>query len=349
MDQEKIIKIRENKKAVKEDLLSIIKIVSPGTPLRNAIDGILRSRKGGLIVVENSHTNKILDGGFKLNTKFTSQRLIELAKMDGAIILSNNMKRIMHANVTLMPDNTIQTTETGTRHKAAERTAKMTGALTIAISERKNQIHLYYKEFKYHVRNKSEVLRVANETLQILEKQRELFDRNLDYLNFLEMRDDINIQQAAKVIQKGKIMQGILKLNERTILELGNESVAIKLRIKEIMRDVEKETDLVIKDYTNLNPKRSKNLLDNLSYEELIDTENIMLALAQNGNSEIENFQGWRILSKTHLSEKEISSLLKDFNNLLGILRAKKEDFVPFIGEEKAIVLEKDIERIKSR
>jgi diadenylate cyclase len=157
--QTTIVEIKTPKEASKEEFLSVLKIVSPGTALRAAIDNIVDARKGGLIVVDNSLVNGIIDGGFRVNTRFTPQKLLELAKMDGAIILSKDMKRINHANVTLAPDNKIPTQETGTRHKAAERAAKMTGTLTIAISERRNQIHIYYKNFRYHLREKSEILR----------------------------------------------------------------------------------------------------------------------------------------------------------------------------------------------
>jgi len=128
--------------ATKEEFLSVLKLVSPGKSLRTAIDSIVDARKGGLIVVENSMVEGIIDGGFRVKTKFTPQKLLELAKMDGAIILSKDLRKILSANVTLIPTSKIPTQETGTRHKAAERTAKMTGTLTIAISERKNQIQI---------------------------------------------------------------------------------------------------------------------------------------------------------------------------------------------------------------
>ncbi|MEM3113123.1 MAG: DNA integrity scanning diadenylate cyclase DisA [Candidatus Pacearchaeota archaeon] len=347
--QTTIIEIKHSGHSTNEEFLNILKMVSPGTSLRSGIDGIVEAKKGALIVLENENVNRIIDGGFKINAKFTPQKLIELSKMDGAIVLSKDIKRVIYANVMLVPDSKIPSQETGTRHKAAERTAKMTGTLTIAISERKNQINIYYKDLKYHLKDKSEILRRATETLQILEKQRELFDVNIERLNYLEIFNDLNIIQAAKVIQKGKIMQKILESQEKTLIELGNEAGAIKLRIKELMKDVEKETDLVIKDYTKLNLKKSKILLDNLSYEELIDNENILLALAQNENNQVELIKGWRILSKTHLDENEISKIINELNDLQVILESKKEKFEQIIGNEKAIILAKDLARIKNQ
>ena len=338
-----------NKQIIEEEFLDILKMIAPGTLIRSAIDGIIDAKKGGLIVIENEKLYPLLDGGFKINAKFTPQRLIELSKLDGAIVLSLDTKRIMYANVTLIPDSRILTKETGTRHKAAERTAKEIGTLTIAISERKNHTHLYYKNLKYFLKDKSEVLRRATETLQILEKQRELFDIHLEKLNHFEIFNDININQACKVIQKGKSMQKIIESQEKNLIELGNEATITKLRIKELMKDVEKETDLIIKDYTKVNLKKSKLLLSNLQYEELMDSDNIRSALAQDEFGATEAINGWRLLSKTNLSEKEIAQLVNELQWLPNILNAKSEKIEMILGSDKAKEFLIEIERIKNK
>ena len=347
--QTTIIELKPDANPTKEEFLNILKSIAPGTPLRAAVDNIVEAKKGGLIVIENDLTHNIIDGGFRINSKFTPQKLLELAKMDGAIILSPDARRIMFSNVTLVPESKIKSEETGTRHKAAERTAKMTGTLTIAISERKNQINIYYKNLKYHIRRKSEILRKATETLQILEKQRELFDLYVERLNYHEIFNDLNLIQASKVIQKGKTMEKILSSQERTLIELGNEAVALKFRIRELMQGVSKEVDLTIKDYTNLNLKKSKILLDNLKYDELIDVENVLLSLAQNENNPLNTIPGWRILTKTCLKEQEINLMLKELNDLNTILESKDKDYKKIIGPEKSLVLNKELKRIKNQ
>lgn len=338
----------KEEKVKKEEFLNMLKLVAPGTGLRTAIEGVVNSGKGALIVVENESTNPIIDGGFKINARFTAQRLIELAKMDGAIVLSKDLKKIMYANVLLIPDNKIPTKETGTRHKAAERSAKMTGALVISVSERRKEINFYYKNLKYLIRDTSEILRRTTETLQILEKQRELFDLNLLILNQMEMNNDIHINQACKVIQKGYMMQKIIKNIEKNIIELGNEAQTIKPRIKEVMKDVEKESDLVIKDYTKLNVKKTKKLLESISYDELLETENILTALAQRESKNIESIKGWRILNKTGLEEKEVGTLIQELATLNNILGADKELYSKILSVEKAPSFINDIEKIKN-
>ncbi|MEK6891323.1 MAG: DNA integrity scanning diadenylate cyclase DisA [Nanoarchaeota archaeon] len=346
--QKTIIEIKQNTDATKDEFLSILRLVSPGTNLRQGLNGIVDAKKGALIVVENEKLTDILDGGFKVNCRFTPQRLIELSKMDGAIVLSRDMKRILYANVMLAPEIKIPTKETGTRHKAAERTAKMLSTLTIAVSERKNQINLYYKNIKYHLRPTDEILRHATETLQILEKQRELFDKNIERLNDLEIKNDLNLLPAFKTIQKGKMMEKIVENHEKIFIESGSEGSAIKHRIKELIKDVEKETDLIIKDYTRLNQKKSKNILSNLTYEELADIENISIALAQKESNSIDNIKGWRILSKSNLPEKDIANLLTELKNLENVINAKTEKFSKIIGDDKAWILAKELAKIKT-
>ena len=346
--QTTIIEIKNNQQATKEEFLSILRLIAPGTNLRSALNGIVEAKNGGLIIVENEVVHQVLDGGFKVNCRFTPQRLIELAKMDGAIVLSNDMKRITYANVTLAPDSRIPTKETGTRHKAAERTAKMTGTLAIAVSERKNEINLYYKDIKYHVRSTVEILRRATETLQILEKQRDLFDSNLAKLNQMEIDNDISLRQACKVIQKGKAIEKILDSQEKTLIELGNEATTLKLRIKELMKDVERETDLVIREYTKLNLKKSRNILEGLSYEELLDVENILITLAQKEDNNFNAIKGWRLLSKTSLEEKEIADLVSKFQNLGNIMGAKLDEHKEVLGSEKAETLIKELQRFRN-
>lgn len=121
------------------DLYETLKIVAPGTPLREGLDNIINARIGALIVLGN--TKEVLDivhgGGFYINCEYTPSNIYELAKMDGAIILSTDLKRIIYANSQLLPCHHIHSKETGTRHKTAERVAKQTNTLVISISQKK--------------------------------------------------------------------------------------------------------------------------------------------------------------------------------------------------------------------
>jgi diadenylate cyclase len=345
--QEKIIPVKQNAKVPKEELNSILKLVAPGTHFRTALDSIVKAGKGAIIALENDSLEPLIDGGFRVNCRFTPQRLVELSKMDGAIILSSDLKKIAHANVLLTPDSQIKTNETGTRHKAAERTAKQTESVVIAVSERRHEIVLFYKNARHVVKNTADLLRKANEQLQMLEKHRDLFDSYLEKLNRSELRSHFNLNQSISVIQKGRIIQKISEDLKRFIVELGNEGILLKTRLKEIGYNVEKETDLVIKDYTKIGIKKSKLLLESLSYEELLDTENISRVLAYEKSAAPETVKGWRILSKTGLMEPEIAFLIKETGNLGKAIHGDMDFYKNLFGDERGTQFKEDIERIK--
>ena len=140
--------------------LDFLKLVSPGTSLRTVIDDVLRSDLGAMIVFYSPslQSQNIFEGGFRINSRFTSQKLFELCKMDGAIILSQDLKRILHANVLMNPDTNILSIETGTRHKAAERTARQAHTFVIAISERRKKTTLYHGSSRYYLKSTGELL-----------------------------------------------------------------------------------------------------------------------------------------------------------------------------------------------
>jgi diadenylate cyclase len=331
----------------KEELFNILKLVAPGTNFRTGINSIVQAGKGALIVVENDNLPPILDGGFRVNCRFTPQRLVELSKMDGAIVLSKDLKKISYANVMLTPDSSIKTHETGTRHKAAERTAKQIGGMVIAVSERRHEIALFYKNARHIVKYTAELLRKANEQMQMLEKHRELFDLNLEKLNRAELRGSLNLNHAINVIQKGRIIQKISDDLKKYIIELGNEGTLLKTRLKEITQNVEKETDLVLRDYTKIGSKKSKFLLESLTYDEILDPDNIKRVLAYEKAIKTDFIKGWRILSKTSLMEPEIAMLIKGAGNLGKAIHAEQEIYNQILGEEKAKLFKEEIEKIK--
>ena len=337
----------EHNESTEEEWLGILKIVAPGTNLRAGLDGALKTGKGALIVIENERLQSILDGGFRINARFTPQRLIELTKMDGAIILSKDVKKINYANVLLTPSSAIKSLETGTRHKAAERTAKQIGGLVIAISERKNEITIFYKKIRYPLVHSDVLLRKANENMQLLERQREAFDANLGKLTYLELRNQPSLQQAVNTVQKGMLIQKVSGDLQKYIIELGKEATLLKTRLKEIIADVEKETNLIIKDYTQVDVKKTRYALDFLTYDEILSKDEILKALAFEGSPVTEAIRGWRILSKTSLSESEIAVLIKETGSLGRAIYSSGTYYKKIFGDDRAKRFEDDLVKIK--
>jgi diadenylate cyclase len=337
----------EKNKATEEEINHILRIISPGTNFRSALEGIVHAKKGALIVVEVENISSILDGGFKINSRFSPQKMVELSKMDGAIILSDNLKRITQANVMIYPDKKIITKETGTRHKTAERTAKMMGTLVVTVSERRNEMTVYYKNFKHIIKDVNEILRKVNEHTQIIEKQRELFDSNVEKLTQMELRNYPNLQQASIVIQKGRLIEKMANDVKNFFVELGNEGTIIKTRLKELTTNVEKEVNLVIKDYTKVDLKKSRILINSLTYEEILDADNIMKSLAYGENIKVSQIRGWRILSKTSLEESDIATLTKELSSLGKTIYSNLNAYKTLIGEEKANIFKEEVDKIK--
>ncbi|HTZ41881.1 MAG TPA: DNA integrity scanning diadenylate cyclase DisA [Candidatus Omnitrophota bacterium] len=344
---QKKITDKENRGASEEEFLSVLKLIVPGTNFRAALDGALKVGKGALIVVDNGNTFGLFEGGFRINTNFTPQKLVELTKMDGAIILSKDTKKINYANVLLTPNSRIKTNETGTRHKAAERTAKQAGTLVVAISERRSVITIYYKDIRYSLISTDELLRKTNEHLQLLEKQRELFDNYSEKLIKMDLKNYFNLNQAIQVIQKGKLIQKIAADLRRYSIELGKEGTLLRIRLKEILSGVEKETDLIIRDYAKLELDQTKLVLNALNYEEILDENTICQVLGYENPNANGSIKGWHILMRTFLSEIDADLVIGKGENWEKIVNADNKFFIDVIGEEKAETLYDNIEKMK--
>ena len=223
------------------ELSEILKLIAPGTILREGIENILRARTGALIVLaDTAEVVNLIDGGFLINKEFTPASLYELAKMDGAILLSKDTKRIVYANAMLIPEPGIQTNETGTKHKAAERFAIQTGEIVISISQRRNVITLFQKNKRYLVRDTSVVLARANQAIQTLRNTKSVLDRILNNLSVLEFENIATLEDVINVIQRTEVVMRISHEVEMYICELGNEGRLVNMQLNELVDNIEK-------------------------------------------------------------------------------------------------------------
>jgi diadenylate cyclase len=290
------------------------------------IDDLIRSDLGGLIVFDSPELPKIMDGGFRVNCRFTPQRLFELCKMDGAVVISNDMKRILFANVMLTPDPTITTTETGTRHRAGERSAKQSNTFVIAVSERRKKITLYFPKSKYYLRSREELLREVSSTLQVLEKQREIFDELISKLTILEMSGLVSVNDVCRLIQRSEIILHISETIKRYFAELGKDGNIMNMRYKELLKGIEKIEESVLRDFSSLSLKKSKTLLSNYTFEGLLDLESLSRLIIEKSLDENISSRGFRFLSHLSINEKESSILVDAFGNLDKIFSLSAEE-----------------------
>lgn len=343
-----------------DKMLEILKLVAPGTELREGLENILKAKTGALIVVSDSEDIlKIADGGFKIDEEFTSTNIYELAKMDGAIILSSDLKRIIRANVQLNPDFSISTRETGTRHKTAERVAKQSGELVISISERRGIITLFKGNFRYVINDTQSVLMRANQTLQALEKYKTVFDNMLSILSEHEFDDIVTLDTVINCIYRSETIMRMETDVKRSIIELGDEGRIVNMQLEELMANVEDEEKLIIQDY-NINKEISTpSVLEEIrkiDKKNLIVSEKIVKLLGYEVSSDILDTnvspKGYRILSKVpKMPSSIIEKTVEAFGSLQHICSASIDelDDVEGIGEIRARIINQSLKRLQEQ
>lgn len=216
--------------------IKMLKKLAPGTALREGLENILRAKMGALILIDDSpETLRIVDCGFAINVEYTPSNFYELAKMDGALVMSSDGKKILHANAQLIPDPTIRTTETGTRHRTAERAAKQTGALVVAISHRRNIITMYLGGLRYTLKDITFLLSRSNQALHTLERYRQALAKSLSMLNMLELDELATLNDIVDVLIRGERVSRIAREIEQNIIELGSEGRLVSMQMEEIM------------------------------------------------------------------------------------------------------------------
>src|SRR6187402_1741833 len=254
--------------------------VSPGTPLRDGIDRIVRAKAGALLVLNDEpDVLAICSGGFLVDAPFSPQRLSELAKMDGAIIISTDGGRIARANVHLVPDPTVPTRETGTRHRTAERVARSLGVPVVSASEEMGVINVYAGGGKRLLQEVGHLLDRANQALQTLERYKVRLDDAIANLTAVEIEDVASLRDVVAVVQRGEMVHRIADEIETMIIELGVDARLLRLQLDELYGEIDDELDLVVADYL---PK-GRTVADTLTeMSRLSDDDVLNLRLAAN-------------------------------------------------------------------
>ena len=341
-----------------KELLNILKIMAPGTPLREGLENVLRAKTGGLIVLGDSdQVLDMVDGGFDINSDYTPTYVYELAKMDGAIVISSDLKKILYANTQLVPDSSISTFETGTRHRTADRVAKKTSAIVIAISQRRNIISVYKGNVKYILKDSSVILGKANQAIQTLEKYVSVLDRVISNLNLLEFQDLATLFEVITAIQRTEMVMRIVGEIERYICELGNEGRLISMQLNELVKFVEEDELFLIRDYcqSNLDYNEIYKQLQSVSAEELLDLDLISKFLGYIGVPLVDTLispRGYRMLNKIpRIPAGVIENLIKKFKELKGVMEASYEqlDKVEGIGEARSKAIKNGLRRLREQ
>src|SRR5262245_51140044 len=261
-------------------LLAAISRIAPGTELRQGIDDIIRANEGALIVIgEPTELSFLFSGGIRLDQPFTPQLLYELAKMDGAIIVNQALTKLAYANVQLMPDPTIASNETGTRHRTAERVAKQTGSLVVSISQQRETVTVFLGQLRYQLDPIASVLAKSNQALATLETYRSRLEQVLTRLTALEFQNAVVLDDVLVVLQRAELTTRMAEEIERNCVELGSEGRLISMRLIELLGDVPGQKAAVVNDYhvAGGGPEAvlAQEGLAALSYQELLEFERI--------------------------------------------------------------------------
>ena len=318
-------------------LLKTIARIAPGTELREGLERIMRGRTGALIVLGSDRTvSSMSSGGFSIDTEFSATRLRELAKMDGAIICDRDATRLLHAAVQLMPDASIETNESGTRHRTAERTAIQTGFPVISVSASMSVISVYVDGTRYVVEDSQYLMARANQAIQTLESYKKRLRSVLSSLSALEIESNVSLADVAMTLQRMEMVNRIIREVSHYVLELGVHGRLIALQLEELRSPEMTASDLILRDYL---PEVNDKLI--AAGVEALQNLNDMETPLQP--------RGFRLLAGIPSIPNAISErLVERFGSLQALMAASLEDLraVDGVGEARARTVREQLTRM---
>jgi diadenylate cyclase len=339
-------------------LLRALEVVAPGTPLREGMDRILQAKRGALIVVgDGPEVLNMCSGGFMLDAAFTPQRVSELAKMDGAIILSEDAGRIARANVHLVPNPNVPTTETGTRHRTAERVARCVDVPVISASEDMAMISLYLGDQKYPLERTAQVLDRANQALTTLARYRSRLDSLAAALTSLEFEDLVTMRDVVGVLQVSEMVVRIADEVSLLTVQLGVDGRLVRLQLDELISGLEDERRHLVHDYfteeDGWHLDAAMAALGGIETESLLSVDEvakgIRLPMGADALDSALQPKGYRMLAKIpRLSPKHIDNLVDQYGSLSKITRASITDLegVEGVGTARATAIKEGLGRL---
>ncbi|WP_067845037.1 DNA integrity scanning diadenylate cyclase DisA [Nocardia lijiangensis] len=341
-------------------LPEVVTRLAPGTPLRDGLERIQRGRTGGLIVLGyDEGVERLCDGGFELDVEFAPTRLRELSKMDGAVVLSTDGSRILRANVHLVPDPNLPSAESGTRHRAAERTAAQTGHPVVAVSKSMRTMTLYVDDIRHLVEPSATILARANQALGTLERYKARLDQVCEQLSESEIEDVVTLRDALTAAQRLEMVRRLAEEIEQNVLELGADGRQLALQLEDLVGDNAWLRELLIRDYLADEPVASAGVdralagLDLLTDAELLDLTNLAAPLGYPSTIEALDLpmrpRGYRVLTRIpRLRFTHIESLVDSFGSLQGLLVATASDLesIDGIGVPRARQIREGLTRL---
>ena len=343
------------------ELAGVLALVAPGTGLREAIDNVIWARNGALVVVANPRKLEgmnVVSGGLRIDCEFTPMRLYELAKMDGALIVSPDVSYIHYANAQLTPDPTFPTEETGLRHLAGHRTAQQTGDLVVVVSERRRIVTLYRGPYGPHVlEDIGVVLSKANSALATLEKFTRRLREEARVLTLHEYDGVVTLREVVTAVATFEYTVRIADEIENYVRELGQEGRLVEMQLEQAFHNVPEQYDALVRDYAaeGVDYKEIRERLHELSNEELSDPEEMARVLGYDSVGPTEEVflkpRGYRQLVRVpRLPGRVAEKLIEEFGTLKELLEATEDDLddVEGVGQARARAIRRNLKRQRS-
>jgi diadenylate cyclase len=340
-------------------LRAALAAVAPGTELRDSLERILRGRTGALIVLGFDRVvDSICTGGFVLDMEFSATRVRELCKMDGAVVLDREGTRILRAATQLVPDSRIETTESGTRHRTAERVAKQTGFPVISVSQSMGVVALYVGDLRHVIEGSPTTLSRADQALQTLERYKARLDEVTGTLSALEIEDLVTIRDVTAVLQRLEMVRRISAEIQDYVVELGTDGRLLSLQLEELVGGLGNDRELVIRDYlpatkSSLSVEDALVNLEALNSVELLDlaagARAVGFSVVGDSLDAPVSPQGYRLLTKVpRLPTAIVDRLVSHFESLQRLLAAGIEDLmlVEGVGEGRARAVREGLSRL---
>jgi diadenylate cyclase len=340
-----------------DTLYAALALVAPGTPLREGIDRILQSNMGALIVIgDGPDVLSICSGGFLLDAGFTPQRLSELAKMDGAIILAADGSRIARANVHLVPDSSIPTSETGTRHRTAERVARQIARPVVTVSEEMSMVSIHFQGRKKTLEPIPRVLARSDQALQILGRYKGRLDQVSSNLSALEVEDLVTARDVAEMMQRAEMVRRIAAEIRGYVVELGTDGRLVALQLEELTSGVIDDLRYVCNDYFVESSDWELDAvlagLAGLDDDDVVDLRAVLRVLHLPSDTELDSSvspRGHRLLAKIpRLPDTVAGKIVEQFGSLTKLMRASIADLVEVegVGEVRARAIKDGLSRL---
>lgn len=311
-----------------------IKKTAPGTALRHALDMIIAGHMGALICVGD--TDNVLaagDDGFKLDVSFTANRLFELCKMDGAIVVDKDLTKILRANYHLNPNPSLPTSETGTRHRTAARMSLLTHATVISVSERRAVVNVYVDGKGFELKPVSDIMASVNQIVVAMQNTRQQLDRSLLRLTSLELDNFVTLGDVTSILYLFEVlMTAGEELNDSIVLV--SEGKITLMQREEFLGGMDEAYTLMIRDYAAdsseenaLAIRRRLHETDNTKIRSAKSVAKILGFTDERGEDSVMTPLGLRTLSRVPVVREGMADKIVDqYGSLQEILEAVDDD-----------------------